>query len=79
MGAAAADDVNGIPAAYVIGRANTSSGAVDVSVFAYQLGRDTIYHFVTLTRAGRGFSRSRRWSIRCAGSARRKRRRSGRG
>ena len=48
--------VNGIPAAYVIGRANTSSGAVDVSVFAYQWDRDTAYHFVTLTRAGQGLS-----------------------
>jgi len=48
--------VNGIPAAYVIGRANTSSGAIDVSVFAYQWDRDTAYHFVTLTRAGQGLS-----------------------
>lgn len=48
--------VNGIPATYVTGRANTSSGAVDVSVFAYQWDRDTAYHFVTLTRAGQGLS-----------------------
>lgn len=46
--------VNGIPASYVVGRANTSSGAVDVGVFAYQWDADTIYHFVTLTRGGQG-------------------------
>ena len=45
--------VNGIPASYVVGRANTSSGAVDVGVFAYQWDANTIYHFVTLTRGGR--------------------------
>ncbi len=49
-------NVNGIPATYVVGRANTSSGAVDVGVFAYQWDRDTAYHFVTLTRAGQGLS-----------------------
>jgi predicted Zn-dependent protease len=48
--------VNGIPASYVTGRANTSSGAVDVSVFAYQWDANTIYHFVTLTRAGQGLA-----------------------
>lgn len=46
--------VNGIPATYVVGRANTSRGAVDVSVFAYQWDADTIYHFVMLTQAGQG-------------------------
>lgn len=46
--------VNGIPAAYTIARANSSSGAVDVSVFAYQWAPNTVYHFVTLTRAGMG-------------------------
>ena len=49
-------NVNGIPASYVTGRASTSSGAVDVSVFAYQWGPDTMYHFVTLTRAGQGLA-----------------------
>lgn len=48
--------VNGIPATYVIGRANTSSGGVDVGVFAYQWNPSTIYHFVTLTRAGQGLA-----------------------
>jgi predicted Zn-dependent protease len=46
--------VNGIPATFVTGRANTSSGAVDVSVFAYQWDPNTIYHFVMLTQAGQG-------------------------
>ncbi len=48
--------VNGIPASYVIGRASTSSGGVDISVFAYQWDANTIYHFVALTRAGQGLS-----------------------
>ena len=46
--------VNGIPAAYTTARANTSSGAVDVSVFAYQWNPNTVYHFVMLTRGGTG-------------------------
>jgi len=46
--------VNGIPASYVLGRAQTSSGLVDVSVFAYQFAPDQAYHFVTLTQGGRG-------------------------
>lgn len=48
--------VNGIPASYVVGRANTSSGAVDVSVFAYQWDANTMYHFVALTRGGQGLA-----------------------
>jgi predicted Zn-dependent protease len=48
--------VNGIPASYVVGRANTQSGGVDVGVFAYQWDANTIYHFVTLTRAGQGLA-----------------------
>jgi predicted Zn-dependent protease len=48
--------VNGIPATYVVGQANTSSGPVDVGVFAYQWDPGTIYHFVTLTRAGQGLA-----------------------
>ena len=46
--------INGIEAMYTIGRANTSSGAVDVSVMAYRWDRDTVYHFVMLTQAGAG-------------------------
>ena len=48
--------VNGIPATYVVGRANTSSGGVDVGVFAYQWDPNTVYHFVTLARAGQGLT-----------------------
>jgi predicted Zn-dependent protease len=48
--------VNGIPATYVVGRANTSSGGLDVGVFAYQWDQNTIYHFLTLTRAGQGLA-----------------------
>lgn len=48
--------VNGLDANYVVARANTSSGAVDVGVFAYSWDADTAYHFVTLTRAGQGFA-----------------------
>jgi predicted Zn-dependent protease len=39
---------------YSVGRANTSSGAVDVSVMAYRWSPDRAYHFVMLTRAGVG-------------------------
>jgi len=46
--------VNGIPATYVVGRAQTSSGLVDVSVFAYEFAPNQAYHFVMLTRGGRG-------------------------
>ena len=44
--------INGIPASYTTTRANTSSGAVDVTVVAYQWDANTFYHFVMLTRAG---------------------------
>ena len=46
--------INGIPAAYTTGRAATSSGTVDVSVFAYQWSPNTVYHFVMITRGGAG-------------------------
>jgi len=46
--------INGIPAAYNVSRANTSSGPVDVSVFAYQWAPETVYHFVMLSRGGQG-------------------------
>jgi predicted Zn-dependent protease len=54
MGPIQRTTVNGIPASYVTARANTSSGTVDVGVFAYQWDRDTMYHFLTLTRGGYG-------------------------
>ena len=47
-------NINGLPAMYSTGRANTSSGAVDVSVMAYRWSPDTVYHFVMLTRGGQG-------------------------
>ena len=39
---------------YSTGRANTSSGGIDISVMAYRWDRDTVYHFVMLTQAGAG-------------------------
>ena len=56
MGPIQRTQVNGIPAAYTVARASTSSGAVDVGVFAYQWDPNTIYHFVTLTRGGQGLA-----------------------
>ena len=46
--------INGIPAMYSVGRANTQSGSVDVSVMAYRWAPNRAYHFVMLTRAGAG-------------------------
>jgi predicted Zn-dependent protease len=46
--------VNGVPTAFTTARAATSSGVVDVSVFAYQWDPNTVYHFVMLTRGGAG-------------------------
>ena len=46
--------VNGLPAAFTTARAQTSSGVVDLSVFAYQWDANTVYHFVMLTQGGAG-------------------------
>jgi predicted Zn-dependent protease len=46
--------VNGLDAAYASARANTQSGQVDVTVFAYQFSASQAYHFVILTPAGSG-------------------------
>lgn len=46
--------VNGLPAAYATLGANTQSGRVDVSVFAYEFGPLTAYHFVMITPGGSG-------------------------
>ena len=54
MGPIQRTTINGIPASFVTARANSQSGSVDVGVFAYQWDRDTMYHFVTLTRGGYG-------------------------
>lgn len=50
--------INGIPAAYTQVRANTQSGQVDVTVFAYQLSSNHAYHFVVLTPAGQGLGQA---------------------
>jgi len=44
--------VNGLTAAYSTARANTQSGQVDVTIFAYVFGPKSAYHFATLTPAG---------------------------
>nr|WP_235303360.1 M48 family metalloprotease [Sphingopyxis sp. MWB1] len=44
--------VNGIPAYYSTARANSQSGQVDVTVFAYEFSRNQAFHFVTITKAG---------------------------
>ena len=46
--------VNGMPAAYATIRANSQSGQLDVTVFAYELGSGSAYHFLTITPAGQG-------------------------
>lgn len=46
--------INGIPASYASARANAQSGPVDVTVFAYQFGPKTAYHFLMIAPAGRG-------------------------
>ena len=46
--------INGLPAAYRTLRANSQSGQVDATVFAYDLGGGKAYHFLLLTAAGQG-------------------------
>jgi len=46
--------VNGLSAAYATQRANTQSGQVDVTVFAYEMGAKSAYHFLLITPAGQG-------------------------
>ncbi|WP_300974386.1 M48 family metalloprotease [Sphingomonas sp. LHG3406-1] len=46
--------INGLPVEYVVARAQTSSGIVDVSVFAYAFDQNTAYDFTMLTRGGQG-------------------------
>lgn len=54
VGSISRTTVNGLPAAYSTVRANTNSGQVDVTVFAYEFGPSTAFHFVGLTQAGAG-------------------------
>ncbi len=44
--------VNGIPAYFSSARANSQSGQVDVTVFAYEFAPKSAFHFVTLAKAG---------------------------
>ena len=46
--------VNGIDAAYASARANTQSGQVDVTIFAYAFDATHAYHFVIIAPAGAG-------------------------
>ena len=46
--------VNGINAAYSTARANTQSGQVDVTIFAYAFDSTRAYHFVIIAPAGQG-------------------------
>ncbi|MEQ1542932.1 MAG: M48 family metalloprotease [Novosphingobium sp.] len=46
--------VNGIPAAYATARVNNSNSPVDVTVFAYQFGTTSAFHFLTIAQAGGG-------------------------
>ena len=43
-----------MPAAITTTRTNTSSGAIDITVVAYQWDPRTVYHFVMLTPGGYG-------------------------
>jgi len=46
--------VNGLPAGWLTLRANTGSQQVDITVFAYEFGPGTAYHFLLVTPAGQG-------------------------
>ncbi len=47
--------VNGLPAAWATVRASSSQGtSLDVTIFAYQFGPSTAYHFLLATPAGQG-------------------------
>ncbi len=46
--------VNGIDAAYATTRATSGSQPVDVTVFAYQFGAGSAYHFLIITPSGSG-------------------------
>jgi predicted Zn-dependent protease len=44
--------VNSIPAATATARVTTGNETVDVTVFAYEFGATTAYHFMTIAKAG---------------------------
>jgi predicted Zn-dependent protease len=54
IGAITRTTVNGLPAGYLTARANSGSTQVDITVFAYEFGPDTAYHFLLVTPAGSG-------------------------
>lgn len=45
--------VNGLPAAYAIGRVSNSSGEVEVTIFAYEFSKKSAFHFATLAPVGK--------------------------
>jgi predicted Zn-dependent protease len=47
--------INGIPAAFTITRARSSSGIIDVGMIAYQWAPGRVYYFLTMAPAGAGF------------------------
>lgn len=68
--------VNGIPAAYGVARVQSSSGQVDVVVFAYEFANNRAYHFTTIAPAGQAsifnsmFQSMRKISVSEAGDVR---------
>lgn len=47
--------INGMNAVYATLRANSNNQQVDVTVIAYEMDRNSAYHFVTIAPVGRGF------------------------
>ena len=45
-------NINGLPAAYALARANTSSGPVDVIVYAYEFSASQAFHIVSISPTG---------------------------
>ena len=45
--------INGLPVLYGTARANTGQSTVDVTVIAYEFGRNQAFHFAAITPAGR--------------------------
>jgi predicted Zn-dependent protease len=48
--------INGLPAVAVQARAQTRNGVADLTVVAYEFGRDQAYYMASLTQGGRGAS-----------------------
>jgi predicted Zn-dependent protease len=51
-GAISRTTINGIPAAYATARVTNGSSQVDVTVYAYEFGASSAFHFLTMTQAG---------------------------